>query len=285
MQDTKPRNLFRTTYRDMRSPHFETSHGFITDFAWLNYEAWTGELTKEVIEQHLDRDTMFPLDMRMLISTHSDLERAVRYAKTQRERLFFDSTYQDPNVRLYVIDTEALTWEEVPLTGRSMGKTLRVLRGPGCCFFSTADARRTFGPIHSRWATEDEWFAIGNIPPEMVVKHFQLADGLTLDDYGSPYKLLPVRPEALPDPDDLVSFGGSIKDLLEGAAQRCRDMSEEEQDRQHTAAMEREEEHPKSWRSMDGPIWSTRHRGNQIRYGEWRIVRPDPAKGTRVLVV
>ncbi|KAK3707952.1 hypothetical protein LTR37_011804 [Vermiconidia calcicola] len=213
--DTKPKAFFRTTYRGMRSPDFDIVNGFRTDRPWL--ATWPSNLTVEVIEQHLDRNHDFQAGRRMLISVHSSSERALNYARVQRNRLFFDNTDQDPDVWIHSIGTEALQWEIVSLT---------------------ADARRTFGSIASRWATKDEWFAVGHIPAHMVVMHVQLAHGQTLGDYRSHYKLGSVPRESLPD--DFVRINGSISDALQDAAQCKREMTEEEYDRQLAVAMKHE---------------------------------------------
>ncbi|KAK5686667.1 hypothetical protein LTS10_002790 [Elasticomyces elasticus] len=152
-----------------------------------------------MILDHLDKTHVFSPNEGYLTSVHAvtdneSLERAKRYATTQRDVLFFDDTYKDPDVWTHTIECDNLRWETVEL---KTGVQVNVLRPPNHaspCFFSTAQAQSVFG-LHSRWAIKDEWFAIGNIPKEYVVRHAQLAHN-ALSPGRIPYKLVPI-PHAL----------------------------------------------------------------------------------------
>ncbi|KAK3633579.1 hypothetical protein LTR22_020015 [Elasticomyces elasticus] len=175
----KPKCFMRTTHSRTRTK-YNPDVGFGQRTA--SSDEWPDTLSRQMILDHLDKTHVFSPNEGYLTSVHAvtdneSLERAKRYATTQRDVLFFDDTYKDPDVWTHTIECNNLQWETVELkTGVHI------------------NAQSVFG-LHSRWAIKDEWFAVGNIPKEYVVRHAQLAHN-TLPPERIPYKLVPI-PHAL----------------------------------------------------------------------------------------
>jgi hypothetical protein len=192
---------------------------------------WTGKI--DFIQQR-----------KILISLHSSRIRALRYGSTQREQLWFDGSYQDPDVWTFQVNTTGLEWRTMPLTGSHLAKSIRVLTDfqSGVYVFSTKEAIRCFGAA-SQWLCEDEWFALANVPRHLIVQSWQWMDGVL--PCGRPYKLATIAPHRIPR--DLVMIPSlDVFSLLIDREQP----SEEEQDCWHAAAMRREhpsDEEQDSW--------------------------------------
>jgi hypothetical protein len=141
-------------------------------------------------------------------------------------------------------NTTGLEWRTMPLTGSHLAKSIRVLTDfqSGVYVFSTKEAIRCFGAA-SQWLCEDEWFALANVPRHLIVQSWQWMDGVL--PCGRPYKLAPIAPHRIPR--DLVMIPSlDVFSLLIDREQ----LSEEEQDCWHAAAMRREhpsDEEQDSW--------------------------------------
>lgn len=223
----------RESHTKLHRGSFETGRGCL--------QTWQDTLDAQDILDHLDQKYYAKGGSTMLISLHASYDglpsdRALQYASTQRERLFFDASYSDPDVWITMVIPADLTWEHVELGGANKGKRMWVLRGRSCCFFSAEEARRVFA-IQNRWLTPDEWFAIGCIPDSVPMHLYQLAHGVLQG--CRPYTLVPVDAASLPL--DLVSFGGG-DDVMGDITQRRSEMTEEEQDEEWRAACKADEE-------------------------------------------
>lgn len=227
---------------------------------------WKRAINAAQLVNQLDRRHVFPPSEALLISVHActndaSAKHAFKYAVTQRQRLFFDETYQDPNVWIHLISTKSLVWETVQLEGANHGKQMKVLRKPGNTwpvFFSTSEAHKVFG-IQSEWLTQDEWFAIGCIPAEFVQKHIQLADGKLLS--GKPYKLVPTSVAKI----DMVTL--DTLDIFELCSRRREDMTEEETDKEWAKACKAEEEGLVSTVRYNDFVYQELSWGRQTRHG------------------
>lgn len=235
----KPHSFIRTTHRGS-IVKLDPDAGF--NRLNKNDSNWKSAIDAAQIVNQLDGRHVFPPGEALLVSVHAytndaSVRRAVKYAVTQRQRLFFDDTYQDPNVWIHLISTESLEWESVQLEDANNGKQMEVLREPSRTwpiFFSTSEAQKVFG-IQSQWLTPDEWFAIECIPAEVVQKHIQLADGIL--PYGKPYKLVPTSVAET----DMVTV--DTLDINELCRRRREDMTEEEAEIEWAKASEAAEAH------------------------------------------
>ncbi len=120
----KPHSFIRTTHRKS-IVKLDRDAGFNR----LNKDGstWKSAINAAQIVHQLDGRHVFPPGEALLVSVHAytndaSFSRAVKYAVTQRQRLFFDDTYQDPNVWIHLISTESLEWETVQLEDANNGK-------------------------------------------------------------------------------------------------------------------------------------------------------------------
>jgi hypothetical protein len=152
----KPDKFYRTTHRQTRT-RFDKSAGFQS----LNLPPillLRRKVNALLLEQHMDNDFRFAAGTSVLISVHSSRERALRFARMQKTRLFKDGSYSDPDVRVYEISTDTLQWKTIALRSPGLQSIqMQVLRDSisRAIFFSTSEAIRCFG-VKSQWMTLDE---------------------------------------------------------------------------------------------------------------------------------
>ncbi|KAI9781866.1 MAG: hypothetical protein M1839_005660 [Geoglossum umbratile] len=110
-----------------------------------------------VVQSHLKERKIPGLGL-ISVGTVQKAEKEIEWRQSCRRK----------DIRVYEISTKALQWESINISGETANVLTTDRDGERVIFFPTSEVTKL--GLHSRWATEHEWFALEWIQRDMVTE-------------------------------------------------------------------------------------------------------------------